>query len=312
MAEDNFVFDNPVTDDNNIGFTGDPITIENPTIEQPTKDGIYGLSDTEMSDPNAIKVCISDTQTPVVVLFGPASCGKTMTLVRLTRYLNSKGYNVNPKRDFRPSYDSNYAKMCNDFNVMINSDNAAKSTSHVSFMLVEVSKSGGKPICQILEAPGELYFSLNNPNAQFPTYVAEIIRSNIRKIWAVSVEPDWLDPQDRANYVNRIRSLKTELSPNDKVLFLYNKVDKTNYVYSPGNVNMGQLIRYTEQQYPNIFDPFLNQNPITKLWRKYNCELVPFQTGSYHDKQDGEKMYVPSHENYPRNFWNMLLKLIRG
>ena len=50
-----------------------------------------GFSTEELNDPNKIKVTISDTTTPIVVLFGPPSCGKTMTLVRLARYLQNQG-----------------------------------------------------------------------------------------------------------------------------------------------------------------------------------------------------------------------------
>ena len=51
-----------------------------------------GLSSEEQNDPNSITVTVSDPNTPIVILYGPPSCGKTMTLVRMTRYLRSKGY----------------------------------------------------------------------------------------------------------------------------------------------------------------------------------------------------------------------------
>ena len=42
-----------------------------------------GLSVEELRDPNKISVTIADKDAPIVVLFGPPACGKTMTLVRL-------------------------------------------------------------------------------------------------------------------------------------------------------------------------------------------------------------------------------------
>ena len=51
-----------------------------------------GLTLEEMNDSNKIKVTIADYNTPLVILFGPPACGKTMTMVRLTRYLQKKGF----------------------------------------------------------------------------------------------------------------------------------------------------------------------------------------------------------------------------
>lgn len=95
-----------------------------------------GMTSEELNDANKIKVTIADYKTPLVILFGPPACGKTMTLVRLTRYLQSKGYTVQPITSFRPTYDKNYSEMCNNFDSMINSDAAAQSTAKINFMLV--------------------------------------------------------------------------------------------------------------------------------------------------------------------------------
>ena len=142
-----------------------------------------GLSATELNDPNSIKVTVSDPNTPIVILYGPPSCGKTMTLVRMTRYLVSQGYTVVPEKTFRPTYDENYKNLCDNFDQMINSNTAAASTTNISFMLVKVLKMG-KPICQLLEAPGEYYFKPDEPNRAYPAYVHEILNSTNRKVWA--------------------------------------------------------------------------------------------------------------------------------
>lgn len=272
---------------------------------------VSGLSASEKNDPNSIKVTIADPNTPIVVLYGPPSCGKTMTLVRLTRYLVSQGYTVVPDKTFRPTFDTNYKEMCEHFDEMINSNNAAQSTSHVSFMLVKVLKNG-KPICQLLEAPGELYFTPGAPNAPYPSYVHEILNGRNRKLWAIMVEPDWADSVPRKNYVTRIRNLNSMMTTYDKVLFVFNKIDKTPYVYKVGHVNVKEAIRNVENLYPNIFVPFLNQNPLTKWVTKYNCEFVPFMTGSYVPTMKGELAYTEGHSLYAQNLWNAMLKLLKG
>lgn len=291
-------------------------SVDNPVITEPLTTGVVetalvGLSETELNDPNSIKVTVADSNTPIVILYGPPSCGKTMTLVRLTRFLVSHGYTVRPEKTFRPTYDENYKHLCDNFDQTINSNSAATSTTNISFMLVKVFKNG-KPVCQLLEAPGEYYFKPDDPNRPYPAYVHEILNSTNRKVWAIMVEPDWSDSVPRANYVTRIRNLKSMMSTRDKVLFIYNKIDLTPYVYGVGQVNTKEAIRSVQNLYPNIFVPFENQNPITKFFVKYNCEFIPFMTGNYSQTVNGGFTYTEGHPIYAQKLWSVMLKLIKG
>ena len=62
----------------------------------PPSEKIIGLTSEELNDPNKISVTIADKEAPIVVLFGPPACGKTMTLVRMTRFLRENGYTITP------------------------------------------------------------------------------------------------------------------------------------------------------------------------------------------------------------------------
>lgn len=271
---------------------------------------IHGLSADELQDPNSITVTVSDTQAPMVVFFGPPSCGKTMTLVRLTRFLNSEGYTVSPIRTFRPTADTNYADICNNFDASMNSSGAAKGNDRISFMLVEVIKNGRR-ICQMLEAPGEYYFNPQKPNEAFPNYVNTIIASSNRKVWAIMVEPNWMDEVDRRNYVTRIARLKQSMRSKDSTIFVFNKIDLTSFVRSVGNINKSAAIREVEILYPNIFVPFMNQNPITRFFKEYNCEIVPFQTGYFTQALNGVT-YQEGPREYCVKLWSAIMKSITG
>lgn len=283
---------------------------ENKSTREGINNEVHGLSSLELNDTNSITVTVKDPNAPLIILFGPPACGKTMTLIRLTRYLQNQGYTIAPIKTFRPTSDTNYADICTNFDAMINNDNAAASTSRISFMLVEVIRNG-KRICQILEAPGEFYFNPKVPNAPFPNYVNKIISGNNRKIWTIMVEPDWLNETDRKNYVSRITYLKQKMRVKDKVVFLFNKIDKTNFVRSVGNINVQEAITEVEYLYPNIFNPFLNQNPITKIFKKYNSNFIPFQTGDYTKAINGET-YQEGPSEYCRLLWDTYMKNIIG
>lgn len=286
-------------------------------VETPSNSSVNtnGLSEEELNDANKIKVTIADYKTPLIILLGAPSCGKTMTLVRLTRYLQSKGYTVQPETSFRPSYDTNYKTMCDNFDLMINSEDAAQSTSKISFMLVQVMQKG-RPLCQILEGPGEYYFNPGDPKAAFPRYVNAIINSNNRKIWAIMLEPDStnnrMDVEERKNYVNKIHKLKSKIRPQDKIMFVFNKIDETPFVIGPGKINYKETMERAKFLYPNIFVPFANENPITKWFAPNNFDFVAFQTGDFSEAADGTLTFEEGHEVYPRKLWEIIQKRIRG
>lgn len=274
-----------------------------------------GINVEELNDPNKISITIADKNAPIIVLFGPPSCGKTMLLIRLARYLKHEckdkdKIKISPIKTFRPSYDENYRKLCQSFDTMMDSDEVAKSTSGVSFMLVEVVKEG-KRLCQILEAPGEYYFNPKKPNEKFPRYVNAIINSNNRKIWCIVVEPDWKNEKDRNNYVTRISTLKNRMRTKDKTIFVFNKIDTTNFTRDGGgHVNIVQAKKEVENLYRGIFTPFRNVNPITKFFSEWNCDFIPFQSIE-HDEQQGSG-FENGPEEYPAKLWSTILKRING
>lgn len=307
--------------ENNDPIVEQPIVVDDAVgqIEQPDApiqndnsiQNIYGLSDDEMRDPNKIKAVVSDKKAPVIMLFGPASCGKTMTLVRLARYLKGHGYTLEPVRTFRPAHDTNYKTLCDNFATIVNSDDAANRTDHISFMLVKVIKDG-RTLCQILEGPGELYFDPTKATQEWPSYVHTIFNDEkLRKIMVFFVEPNYLDEENRRNYVTTINQVK-QSTTKQKHIFLYNKIDLTNFVIEPGQVHMSHALNQVKADYPDILDKFKNHNFFTSLWRPYNIEFVPFQTGTYTKPATGDLVYIQGSDRYPQMLWKKMLKCIKG
>lgn len=262
---------------------------------------------------NDVTITIKDKKTPIVILFGPTSCGKTMTLVRLSRYLKDEGYTVTPDRTFRDSNDANYKDMCDKLPDLINSEDAASGTSDMNFMLVKILKDSN-PKCQILEAMGELYFDPKEPNKENPKYLNQITNDcPNRKIWVFMLEPNWENEQYRRNYVDRIQRFSKKIKSKDKVILLMNKIDKAEgLLIRTGIVKYSSLVKEVTDSYPNILDSFKNPIPVSNWFEPYKCKIIPFQTGDYNKTPGGKIKYTPSDSLYSKNLWDTIKQFIRG
>ncbi len=265
-----------------------------------------------------VPVTISDTSTPIVVLFGPKNCGKTMTLVRLAHFLhNTQGgeYSIKPIKNFRPSFDATYEKFCDSFFTLLDSGEAAMATKNLEFMLLKIGGKNGNPICQILEAPGELYFDPKKPKQEFSRFLEEINHSPNRKLWLIFLEPDWKSDSTQKAYVSRIKDLKREKKFRDEIVFVGNKVDTTDFILSNGKVNTDGFREFLSSQngdgqYPGLFNSFKETRPIIRWFKPYACDFVPFQTGTYHIGSHGKKYFTKGSNEYPKQLWRIILKKI--
>ena len=259
---------------------------------------------------------IGDKTAPIIMLFGPPSSGKSMTLVRLARYLRKKGYAVKADSTFKS--DNGYRVRCDEFHKNLNTKEARQGNALNEFLLVKVVNHG-KTICQILEAPGEHYFDPKRPEItsarEFRPYLTEMIRTlPNRKIWIFITEAEWNVHADiKTSYVARIRSCKHQLmSPSDQVIILYNKVDQKEELFEDGRLHSGWAEKAMKDEYETLHTVFKNSNLITSLWRPYNYRFVPYITGYYNKQVGGGKKYTESEERYPKLLWEQIMNCIKG
>lgn len=263
----------------------------------------------------AYNVVLTDQNSPMVILFGPPSCGKTMTLVRLTRYLSSK-YTFMPDQAFKNSSNEEFGLLCNSFNAAVASDNAAAGTRYIDFMLLRVNdRNSGKTICQFVESPGELLFDPKNPLAPFPAYIQQIIACNNRKIWAIFLEAG-MSQQDRIAYVHKVQELRRIMGPNDKIVFILNKVDlpaTAIHIMGKGKINKDSLFSQIRGLYPNMFETFVKKGI---FWNTPRYDFTAFQTGTYAEGKDANgkpyKSFQAGDDSYPAILWNIIYKRIKG
>lgn len=268
----------------------------------------YGLASEEIQDVNRISVTISDP-CPIVILFGAKTSGKTMALVRLTRYLHdNEKYTVEPDEAFRATTRA-YGEMCKNFNNIVNDDNAAGGTSTIGFMLITVRNENSDPICQILEAPGEHYFDENDQNAPFPRYINDILTKTNRRIWLFIVERNWKSEGVRRAYADKIKSMLNIMPKKDKVIFICNKADLSRNLLLNNRPNTKQFKKDIKNQYPGIFTAYKSKRPFFSI---DNYQFVAFSSGIFNDTLTGGQTYTPSEDFYPATLWAKIKKAIWG
>jgi len=278
---------------------------EPPTVSEPAANETTSTTIVDEND-----ITIADRQSPIVMLFGPRSSGKSMTLVRLSRYLRDKGYTVKVDKTFKS--DAKYKEKCDKFMNYLDTKEALPGNAYTDFLLIKVIHHG-TTVCQFLEAPGEHYFDPQNVSAKnFPPYMTEIIRKlRNRKIWVFITEAEWdVNSSVKRAYVRRIANCKSQLvRPNDRYIILYNKVDQKEELFETSRVLVGPAERLMKEEYEGLASLFANQNPITSLWRKFDYKFVPFCTGYYEDRT---LHYTESEERYPQMLWDALMKCLKG
>lgn len=251
---------------------------------------------------------IDDMVTPIVVLFGPRASGKTMTLVRLSRYLCGQGYSICPERNHLPTYYNSEA--CDHFNTLMNRNDTSEILEYHEVLLVTVRDRKGRPVCQILDAPGELMFDSYTDERGFSTYMNSVLSTTNKKVWCFMVEPnDSGNLKDRAKYAAYISKIKRLSASRDRFIFLYNKIDYTPFVFGQGRIHLTEVRKDILQRYPNIFDLFRRRNLLFGYSDEF--DLVPFQTGYYSYTLDGSTIFASGPDIYPQMLWNNILKRIK-
>lgn len=267
----------------------------------------------KIGDLNDLQAKIANN-TPIVILFGPRSCGKTMTFVRLTRWLDKvPGYRVEPDRNFMPYSDFIFKATCEHFYEIVNSYKAAPSTPLFCPTLFNVSKGYGEPICQILDLNGALCFDETSPSSPFPYFMECVMNIRNKKIWIFFVEVDrekveYLTLGEyRRFYADKISKMSSRIAPSDKVIFVCPKVDKSLYYqYEEGQPY--QFFKTVKKQYPGIFSQYESHNLI---FRSYNFDFLVFSAGDkFFHAEDGSTYYLQGPDSYPENLWKSIMKAV--
>lgn len=254
---------------------------------------------------------VIDPHLPIVIPFGYACIGKTMLIQRLLRYLRTIGYSVRPELTFRN--DPLYPEICNKYMDEINGNKVAAATAANGTILLSIIDGRGMPICYLLDIAGEFQYNTHIPHGGISSEMRFFVHLPNPKIWGFMVDNNnWLNQQQRHCYVQNIRNIASiALSPRNKVLFIYNKVDLTPFVNDNGKVLWRGLFDSADSLYPGIFNPFERKNALLRILKgKFCFRMTPFQTGFF-SVSGGSAQFLLGRDEYPKRLWYNILKCIR-
>lgn len=248
-----------------------------------------------------LSVKIIDVQTPIIIPFAPRYFGKTCLLHRLIHYIRNNGYVVNLDVFFLPPHIAHNSNIMAEYTNSLCSPYSPCATYFPIFG--SFFSSLGKRIVQFMDFPGDFLYNINHPKT--PSALKEIIESPNKKIWLFVLELDGLGGQiERDNYSARIMEVAAHISPNDKIIIVVNKIDMCSMDFK----SKEGIVQALYLQYPAVLNCFKNQNPVTKLWRPFNCDIVSFSAGDFCRTCDNKEIFQPGLDIYPKQLWKAICK----
>jgi hypothetical protein len=253
-------------------------------------------------------ITVSNITGHLVIFYGPADVGKTVTLLRLCSFV-AAGYTVEIDRNFRS--DNGYDKTVNEFERQRKAEIFAPlSTGAIDFILANVTLRG-TAFCQILEAPGEHFFPKTaDLEVSHPYYLQTIFQSPIRKIFALFFETNLMnnDKRLRAYVTSILNVLRQHADPGrDRVLIIFNKCDERPDLNRNGRPVEKEFKRllYSSPAFAPLAE-FLKANRFARV------HFVPFSSGQFGKDRTGRRTFAMSAKHYPQSLWNAIHDCVEG
>lgn len=246
-------------------------------------------------------VSIIDKRTPIIVPFAPMYLGKTCLLLRLIHYIRNNGYFVKLDEHVLFPHFNHSIDIFDEYTKCLYNECSPSATYIPIFG--SFFSTHGKRIVQFMDFPGDFLYNINRPKT--PSALKEIIESPNKKIWLFILELDGFGGQiERDNYSERIMEVAAHISPNDKIIIVVNKID----MCSMDLKSKKDIVQALYLQYSRVLNCFKNQNPVTKLWRPFNCDIVSFSAGDFCRTCDDKEMFRPGLDTYPKQLWKAICK----
>lgn len=244
---------------------------------------------------------LSVIKAPIIIPFAPRYFGKTCLLYRLIHFIRNYGFQVELATWFVSSHSIFGENECNKYMESVGNGYSPFATA-IPILGKLIWQGNIKAL--FVDFPGDFLYNIDNPCGH-SSALKEILSSPNKKIWLFILELDRFMKQDeQANYSEKIRSVATHITPNDKIIIVVNKID----ICSASLKSKEDLVQAIYHQYPTVLNCFKNKNPVTKLWRPFNCDIIPFTAGLFCRTYDNKEMFQPGLDTYPKQLWKAISK----
>jgi hypothetical protein len=261
---------------------------------------------------------------PVVLLIGPPSSGKTVSLIRLARYINTEveGYDVIINRDFISdnSTDQRYEKAVDEFETLMHDVGNKKPnpTKTGAYILLNIRRHQ-KVFCHIVEAPGEHYFDENKTNQGFKDYLAAILEGKQRVIFAFLFDRKYGRVGDLATrydqrmstLLNRFKSHRNnnngEKIKGDDIILIYNKIDLCkDWRTAGGLIDENQAKQDLSNRFPILMNNILEIRRNAKRTEHFTV----FEAGTFEEEGAEDTFWIQGVSSYPQRLWNTMQTIL--
>jgi len=262
---------------------------------------------------------------PIVIPFGPTNTGKTITLLRLTRYImNQYGLQIRVNRSFRT--DNDYVRVCRLYEAnVLHDSNLSLPAKNKSCLLLDVYKNS-ELYFQFLDSPGRDFFNpsdLMEPRKNFKAYIQNIINGPNKKIYLFFFEENMFgNSKERITYAAKVGNLIKNINPSrDKVIILHSKIDQNPYLSNSlgGKTNNNKnTLRYeifSNPDYRFIYKSIKNYKIRDITYLPYSNGYFPVMNETQETKWIlGDDIYPQivfsaiESSLEPRSFWSRLFR----
>lgn len=231
---------------------------------------------------------------PLIVPFGLPCSGKTILTFRLIRYLDRDfKCTIYPYSIHCPNWLKCYESRCTMWERTVYSPYAPGGNGIFPYIFTVYSRRNGESVCHIIDLPGETCIFESVPS----NYLATVLSSNRKKIWLLMFDEFCLLEQNRTQYIQSLLSLHRHISPIDKVLIVFNKIDLLGYFADHKTtetiVKVNKHIDHICNLYASVFNKYENKYWIKKLlFGKYNFDYSLFSAGFFFESADGMRRWV--------------------